>query len=250
MTDKNCTPQNEYCQRLLFVLTSHDQLGDTGKPTGYHLTEVAHPYRVLTEAGYKIDFASPKGGTPPMDEPDATDPLNQAFLADEEAQNALTASLPLSEVESSAYSGIYFAGGHGTMWDFPDNPDIQRLTRDIYERGGVVAAICHGTSALLSVRLSDERYLIKHKRITSFTNEEEEEIKLQHVVPFLLQSQIEQRGAIFVGGKNFAPTVTIEGQLITGQNPASARGLGEAMAQYLDKCRADYYSKQNVRDAG
>jgi putative intracellular protease/amidase len=242
--------ERSYCNRVLFVLTSHNRLGETGKSTGYHLTEVAHPYRVLKEAGYAIDFASPVGGNPPMDAPDTTDPLNQAFLKDTEAQDALSNSKPLANVDSNGYCGIYFAGGHGTMWDFPDNPDIERLVRDIYERGGVVAAICHGTAALVNVRLSDTRYLIKHKRITSFTDKEEEEVQLQHVVPFMLQSLLEQRGAIFVGGKNFAPTVTVEGQLITGQNPASARGLGEEIARYLDKIRSDYYSNQKQQQAG
>ncbi len=219
-------------KRALIVVTSHKQLGDSGKSTGYYLPEVAHPYLVLKDNGFKIDVASPAGGEAPMDpkSKDLKDPQNKKFMDDKSCANSLKNTLKLSGIKPDNYSVIMFAGGHGTMWDFPDDKDMQRLSKKIYENGGIVAAVCHGPAALVNLKLSNGKYLVSGKKVSTFTNEEESEMKLDKTVPFLLESKLKERGATIEKVPNWKPKVVVSERLITGQNPASAEGVGKAIA--------------------
>lgn len=222
---------------ILMVVTSHARLGDTGRSTGYYLSEVAHPYRVLTNHGYEVDFVSPAGGHPPMDpgSRDADDEINEGFLADGQAVERLNTSLRPEQVDPERYRAVFFAGGHGSMWDLPDNQSLARITAAIYDNNGVAGAVCHGPAGLLNVRLDDDRYLLQGRTAVSFTNEEEAAVELDGVVPFLLEDRIRERGATFIGATAFAPQVVTCGRLVTGQNPASAEGVGLAMVKLLEE---------------
>lgn len=207
---------------ILIVLTSHAELGNTGRPTGFYLPEVAHPWKVFTEAGHRVDLVSPKGGRPPVSGADTSDPVQKAFLDDPEMSAKLENTFRPEDLDPAAYDAIFFAGGHGTMWDFADNEALAGLGRDIYEAGGVVAALCHGPAALVGIRLSDGRPLVEGKRLTAFTNNEEAAIELTDVVPFALQTALEDLGAKHDGAANFSAHAVVDGRLVTGQNPASA----------------------------
>jgi putative intracellular protease/amidase len=226
---------NNGSKKVLLVLTSHDDLGGTGKKTGFYVSETAHPWRVFSQAGYQVDLASPEGGEPPQDGADRSDPIQKAFLDDAEMSRKLTHTLRPQEVNPRDYAAIFYAGGHGTMWDFPDNAKLAGIARDIYESGGVVSAVCHGPAALVNITLSDGTYLVAGKEVSAFTNEEEAAVGLTRVVPFLLQSALEERGAKHVGGPNFQPQVVVADRLVTGQNPASAGPVAEQVVAVLAK---------------
>lgn len=222
-------------KRVAIVLTNHGQLGETGKATGFYLSEATHPYEVFREAGYEIEFLSPKGGLAPMDGVDASDPINAAFLADETLVARTKQTTPIAAVDPARYDAVFFAGGHGSMWDFPDDPGVQALIRAVYERGGVVAAVCHGPAALVNARLSNGTYLVAGKQVSAFTDEEEVAVKLEAVVPFALESTLRERGANFVEAPNFEKKVAVSQRLVTGQNPASATGVAEAVVVLLEQ---------------
>ncbi len=221
-------------KNILLALTSHDRLGDTGKKTGAYLSEVAHPYEVLVRAGYHVDFVSPRGGRPPLDGTDKPDATSQAFLDDAAVQARLDATQRASDVDASRYDAIVYAGGHGTMWDFPDDAALAGIAASIYERGGVVAAVCHGPAALLNIRVGG-RHLVDGKEVAAFTNREEELAGLTKVVPFLLADELERRGAIHKPGPEWKPNVITSERLVTGQNPASATGVAEAVVAVLSR---------------
>lgn len=227
--------QHSAHKKILFVVTSHDQLGNTGQKTGYYLSEVAHPWLVLHEAGYEIDFVSPEGGHPPVDAFNLEDTLNNRFWKDSTARQRLTHSLTPAQIIPSQYNAIFYAGGHGAMWDFPDNNKLARITAKIYEQGGIVGAVCHGPAALVNIKLSNGEYLIKGKKVNGFTNDEERAKHLDHIVPFLLESKLRQRGGLFEKSPPFKPHIAIDSRLITGQNPASATAVGKAIVQALKK---------------
>lgn len=236
----NCSQtQNEKSEaikeKILFVVTSHDKKGDTGQSTGYYLGEVSHPWEVLHKAGYEIDFVSPKGGTPPVDGFDLEDPTNKEFWENQEYKTKIDNSLKPAEINTEDYAAIFFAGGHGTMWDFADNSELAKITTEIYEKGGVVGAVCHGPAGLVNVKLSNGKYLVDGKKINAFTNEEETAVKLDTVVPFLLESKLIERGAIFEKSDLWQPHVTVDQRVVTGQNPQSAKGVGEAILTELEK---------------
>lgn len=220
-------------KKILFVVTSHDKKGNTGEPTGYYLAEVSHPWEVLFKAGYEIDFVSPKGGTPPVDGFNLNDPTNKEFWENKEYKNKIENSLKPSEIKTEDYAAIFFAGGHGTMWDFADNTELAKITADIYEKGGVVGAVCHGPAGLVNVKLNNGKYLVDGKKINAFTNEEETAVKLEKVVPFLLESKLIERGAKFEKSGLWQPHVTVDQRVVTGQNPQSAKGVGEAILTEL-----------------
>ncbi|MFF5207692.1 type 1 glutamine amidotransferase domain-containing protein [Streptosporangium sp. NPDC000396] len=223
---------------ILLALTSHDRLGDTGRTTGFYVSEAAHPWQVFAEAGYRVDLVSPRGGRPPMDGVDLSDPVQRAFLDDAHVAARLGATLRPEQVDPAGYDAILYVGGHGTMWDFPGDAALARVARDIYEAGGVVAAVCHGPAGLLGITLSDGRHLVDGKAVTAFTNDEESAVELTGVVPFPLQTALEERGARHSGAANFAPHVVVDGRLITGQNPASAVGVAEAVVKALATAHA------------
>jgi putative intracellular protease/amidase len=222
-------------KKVLFVVTSHSDLGTTGEKTGAYITEVTHPYHVLSQKGVQIDFASPKGGKTPLDGMDQVDDITKKLLKDEKFLQKLNNAQRLKDVNPSSYDAIYFAGGHGTMFDLPDNEDVQRVTAEIYENGGAVAAVCHGPVALVNVKLKNGKYLVEGKEVASFTNEEEEAVKLTKQMPFLLESKLIERGGRFTKKANFKEHVVETDRLITGQNPASATKVGQKLLQILQK---------------
>lgn len=221
--------------RVLMVLTSHDRLGDSGRSTGFHVGEAAHPYAVLRAAGIDVDFASPRGGAAPADSADRSDPLQAAFLDDPAVQAQLADTQPAEAVDPARYDAVLFVGGHGTMWDFPGNAALAATARAVYESGGAIAAVCHGPSALVDLTLSDGSLLVAGKTVAGFTDAEEEAVGLTEVVPFLLASTLRERGANHVGAGLWEPHVEVDGRLVTGQNPASARPLAEALVRVLDE---------------
>jgi putative intracellular protease/amidase len=213
---------------ILIALTSHDELGTTGRATGYYLSEVAHPWRVFTDAGYTVDLVSVRGGEAPRDPGvDLDDPVQREFLADPRTSAQLRDTPSPERVDPDRYDAILFAGGHGTMWDFPDSAGLARLARHVYERGGVVAAVCHGPAALVNLTMSDGTYLVDGRRVAAFTDEEESAVGLDAVVPFSLQARLIERGADHVRAPKFTAQVVRDGRLVTGQNPASATGVAE-----------------------
>lgn len=221
--------------KVLIVVTSHNVLGTTGKPTGYYLPEVSHPYFELIEKGFKVDIASPLGGEAPVDESSLNlkDQANKLMWETPEHRQKLQSTLKISQVDASQYQAIIFAGGHGTMWDFRGNEDIQNITRAIYETKGVVAAVCHGPAALVDVKLSNGEYLVKGKKVTGFSNTEEEAAKLTKVMPFLLETELKNNGGVYSNADLWKNNVVVDGRLITGQNPASAKDLGVQVAKVL-----------------
>lgn len=227
--------------KALIVVTSHDQLGDTGRKTGYYLSEVTHPFFELLGAGFDVDIASPKGGEAPMDERsnNLSDETNRRFMETAEYAGLLRKTVSLTQIIPEKYTAVLFAGGHGTMWDFPDSADIQRIVSAIWARGGVVAAVCHGPAALVNIRLPDGRFLIGGKQVTGFTNEEEEAAKLTRVMPFPLETRIIERGARFEKAAVWQAKVVTDGRLITGQNPASAAKVGKEIARVAKETALD-----------
>ncbi|MCP9624806.1 type 1 glutamine amidotransferase domain-containing protein [Nocardia otitidiscaviarum] len=222
-------------KRILIALTSHAVLGETGRSTGFHLGEAAIPWEVFTAAGYAVDLVSVAGGNPPRDGADPADPSQHRFLTDPAIAAQLAHTPTPDALDSSVFEAVFFAGGHGTMWDFPDNPALARLAREIYERGGVVGAVCHGPAALVGATLSDGSYLVAGKRVAAFTNDEEAAVGLSGVVPFLLADRLTAQGATHISADNFTAQVVTDERLVTGQNPASARGVAEAMVDALTR---------------
>ncbi|MGO9960204.1 MAG: type 1 glutamine amidotransferase domain-containing protein [Solirubrobacteraceae bacterium] len=219
--------------KVLFVLTSHDRLGDTCRHTGFYVSEAAHPWHELTQAGVEVTIASVQGGAPPQDGYDPEDAIQRAFLADPTVAEQLADTVKLADVDPGEFDAVLFVGGHGTMWDLPDNPDVQRIIRELHEGGDVVAAVCHGPAALLNARLSDGRYLVDGRTVAAFTDSEEAAVGLTETVPFMLASELESRGARHTSAANFHAHVEVDGRLITGQNPASAGPVGSAIVRAL-----------------
>jgi len=222
-------------EKILFVVTSHDKKGNTGEKTGYYLGEVSHPWEVLQKAGYEIDFVSPKGGTPPVDGFDLEDPVNKEFWENEEYKNKIDHSMKPSQVKANDYSAIFYAGGHGAMWDFADNTELASIASKIYENGGIVAGVCHGPAGLVTIKLNNGKYLVDGKKISAFTNEEEAAVQLTDVVPFLLEDQLKEKGAKFEKSGMWQNHVVTDQRVITGQNPQSAKSVGKAILKELKK---------------
>ncbi|MFC4146571.1 type 1 glutamine amidotransferase domain-containing protein [Micromonospora mangrovi] len=211
--------------RALIALTSHSKLGETGRETGFYVGEAAEPWEVFRAAGYDVDLVSVAGGQPPQDGREENDKTQNDFLATADVANTPKAA----EVDPAGYDILVFAGGHGAMWDFPGNPDLARIARSIYERGGVVAAVCHGPAALVDLKLSDGANLVAGKRVAGFTNDEEAAVGLTDQVPFLLADKLTEAGAQHVPAPDFTEHVVVDDRLVTGQNPQSARALAEAI---------------------
>ncbi len=225
--------------KILMVLTSHDQLGNTGKETGFWLEELAAPYYVLKDAGATITLASPRGGQPPID-PKSDLPENQThstrrFRTDPAAQAELANTRKLAGVSADDFDAVFYPGGHGPMWDMPDNAASIALIEDFMKTDKPVAAVCHAPVALINIRGKDGDYLIKGKRVTGFTDMEEEAVGLTSVVPFLLEDQLRERGGIFSKGADWSPHIEVDGKLVTGQNPASAEPGAKALLKLLQK---------------
>ena len=218
--------------KILFVVTSHEQLGNTGKKTGYFLSEVTHPWSVLGEK-YDIDVVSPKGGRPPVDGFDLSDPINRKYWDSPEWQNKMSTTMTPDEVDPSQYKAIYYAGGHGAMWDFPDNERLAEIAAQIYENGGIVSAVCHGPAGLLNIKHPDGIRLVKGKRLDCFTDAEEVANGTSKIMPFMLQTALESEGAVFDAATPWSDHIVVDGRLITGQNPMSALSVGKAILDTL-----------------
>ena len=222
-------------KKILCVVTSNNVKGATGIPTGFWLSELTHPLEKFSAAGFDFELASIKGGKPPIDKDslDFTDPINKKFWDDENFQAKLADTIKLDDANAADFDAIFFAGGHGVMWDFADSAAIQKITREIYERGGIVSAVCHGPAALVNVKLSDGKFLVDGKNLTAFTNGEEADVQATDIVPFLLETALKNHGANHIAAANWSNHVEIDGRLVTGQNPASAGGVGEAVVKLL-----------------
>jgi putative intracellular protease/amidase len=221
---------------ILMVLTNHDELGNTGRRTGWFLSEAAHPWRVFTDAGFDTSWVSPEGGFATMDGADLTDPIQQQFL-DEFGKNGPETQAATS-LDPTRFDAVFFVGGHGAMWDFPNNEYLATISMSIYGRNGVIAAVCHGPAGLVNLTFPDGRHLVAGKNLASFTDSEEEAVGLSNVVPFLLSSELAKRGAILHAAPNFAANTVTDGRIVTGQNPASATGTAEAVVIALKTARA------------
>ena len=222
-------------KKILCVVTSNNVKGATGIPTGFWLSELTHPMSKFEDAGFETVIASIKGGKPPIDPVSLNldDPINKKFWDDKNFQAKLANTIKLDDANAADFDAIFFAGGHGVMWDFADSAAIQKITREIYERGGIVSAVCHGPAALVNVKLSDGKFLVDGKNLTAFTNGEEADVQATDIVPFLLETALKNHGAIHHAAANWSNHVVEDGRLVTGQNPASAAGVGEAVVKLL-----------------
>jgi putative intracellular protease/amidase len=223
--------------KVLIVLTSHDQLGDTGQKTGFWLEEFAAPYYVLADAGAQITLASPLGGQPPLDpksdEPDSQTEATERFKQDSEARAALANTVKLSEVSAEDYDAVFYPGGHGPLWDLAEDADSIALIEAIYAAGKPVAAVCHAPAVLRHARTADGSALVRGKSVTGFSNTEEEAVQLSAVVPFLLEDELKARGGNYSKAEDWHPHVVTDGHLITGQNPASSEAVAKALIELL-----------------
>jgi len=222
--------------KIVMVLTSHDQLGNTGRKTGFWLEEFAAPYFVFRDAGVQLTLASPKGGQPPID-PKSDEPENQTdamtrFKKDNTAQEALANTVKLSSVKEQDFDTVFYPGGHGPMWDLAEDPVSIALLESFYNSGKPIALVCHSPGVLRHVTYKNEP-LVKGKHVTGFTNGEEEAVQLTHVVPFLVEDELLQLGAIFEKKANWQPFSIVDGRLVTGQNPASSTSTAQTLLKLM-----------------
>jgi putative intracellular protease/amidase len=225
--------------KILMILTSHDQLGNTGKKTGFWLEEFAAPYYVFKDGGVDITVASPKGGQPPLDpksdEPGFQTDATNRFKQDPAAQQVLAASHRLADMSEKNFDAIFYPGGHGPMWDLVDDKNSIALIETTYAAGKPVVAVCHAPGVLRNVKGPDGQPLVKGKQVTGFTNTEEEAVQLTNIVPFLVEDSLKQAGGHFSKGPDWQSYVLVDGNLITGQNPASSTAAAEKLLQLLQK---------------
>ncbi len=223
--------------KVLVVLTSHAELGNTGKKTGFWVEEFAAPYYVLQEAGADITLASPKGGQPPIDpkstEPDAQTEATKRYFSDQALQDKVANTKKLSEVSAADFDAIFFPGGHGPMWDLNKDKESIQLIEDFWKAQKPVAAVCHAPAALIHAKDQNGEPLVKGKKVTGFSNTEEEAVQLTNVVPFLLEDALKEKGGQYSKSNNWAPYVLKDGLLITGQNPASSEEAAKQLVGLL-----------------
>lgn len=234
---------------VLLVMTNHGELGDTGEPTGLYLSEAAHPWHVFNDAGWAVVLASPEGGAAPIDPRslENLDEESEAFLRRHARDGVIPSTARLSAMNARKFDAIFFAGGHGTMWDFPQSEGVKSAAQGVYRAGGVVAAVCHGPAALVILEQRDGSPLVAGRRVTGFTNAEEDAVELTEAMPFLLETRLRELGAEFVGAANFQQNVVEDGRLVTGQNPASARGTAEAVVRIWQELNPERAAEQSAR---
>lgn len=225
-----------YRGKILAVVTSTSEMGNSGKPTGFELTELSRAYYVFQANGFEVDVASPQGGKPPVviDGEDMNE-YDYAFLNDALAQAKIEKSISMKDADPKAYQAVYFVGGKGTLFDFPNNQYIQSLVREYYESGKIVSAVCHGPAALVNVTLSNGELLVASRKVSSFTNKEELLLipEAAEIFPFLLQDKLIEKGASFNEGFMYLNKVSKDGNLITGQNPWSTWGVAESVIEQM-----------------
>lgn len=223
--------------KILMVLTSHDQLGDTGKKTGFWLEEFAAPYYVFKDAGADITLASPKGGQPPLDpgsdSDDAQTEATERFKSDKEANNALARTDVLSTINAEGFDAVFFPGGHGPLWDLAEDRDSTRLIEAFAHSDRPVGAVCHAPAVFKHPKGVDGNPLVTGKTVTGFTNTEEEGVGLTDVVPFLVEDMLKANGGKYEKGADWASFVVVDGKLVTGQNPASSEEAARKLLALL-----------------
>ncbi|MDP5229868.1 MAG: type 1 glutamine amidotransferase domain-containing protein [Cellulophaga sp.] len=224
-------------KNILFVLTSNDSLGNTGNKTGFWIEEFAAPYYTLTDAGHKVTLASPKGGHPPIDPSSASDDAataaTQRFDKDKATQEKLANTHQLANINQEDYDAVFYPGGHGVLWDLVEDKTSIKLIEAFYNNHKPVAFVCHAPAVLKNVMNSDNEPLVKGKKVTGFTNEEEEAVQLTKVVPFLLEDMLKTNGGIYSKIGDWQPYAVEDGLLITGQNPASSEKVAELLNKKL-----------------
>lgn len=237
--------------KVLQVMTSHDRLGETGRETGYWASELTHAYREFEQAGYEIELASINGGTPPLDplsDPHSESSMNREdhisaeFYSDPELTSKLAGAAKLSNLKPAEYDIVYFTGGAGAMWDFPENAEVIAFVRSMWEESKIVSAVCHGVAALCNVTLADGSNLIAGRELTGFSNAEENALEqmfgLPKFVPFYLQDRLVEKGGLYRQAQPFTPHVVASGNLLTGQQPASGQLLATSIMDQLAKHRS------------
>jgi putative intracellular protease/amidase len=222
---------------ILMVLTSHDQLGDTGRKTGFWLEEFAAPYYVFKDAGANVTLASPKGGQPPIDPksdaPDGQTPATRRFKEDSAAQAALASTLRLADIRAGDYDAVFYPGGHGPLWDLAEDAVSIALIEGVHASGRPIALVCHAPGALRHAKARNGGPLVQGKSVTGFTNTEEAAVGLTQVVPFLVEDMLRQNGGVYSKTEDWLPYVVVDGNLITGQNPASSEAGARAVLDQL-----------------
>lgn len=223
-------------KKVLFVLTSHDELGNTGEKTGFWTGELAAPYYALSDKGVDITLASPKGGLPPID-PKSEDPSSQTDATrrmdnDEVLKDKLKNTHKLSDVKSEDFDAVFYPGGHGPLWDLAEDKVSQQLIADFYTNEKPVAFVCHAPGVLKDVKIDGE-YLVNGKNVTGFTNSEEEAVQLTDVVPFLVEDMLKKNGGLYSKIEDWSPYAVVDGRLITGQNPASSEKVAEELLKLI-----------------
>ncbi|AVS94597.1 type 1 glutamine amidotransferase domain-containing protein [Paracidovorax avenae] len=223
--------------RILMVLTSHDRLGDTGKKTGFWLEEFAAPYYVFQDAGAEITLASPQGGQPPLDpksdDESARTDATRRFKADAEAQRQLATTVPLASVRAGDFDAVFYPGGHGPLWDLAEDAQSIALIEKTFAAKKPLALVCHAPGVLRHAKAPGGEPLVKGRKVTGFTNSEEEGVQLTQVVPFLVEDMLKANGGLYEKGADWAPFVLTDGTLVTGQNPASSEPAAKALLQLL-----------------
>ena len=223
--------------KVLIVLTSHSDLGNTGKKTGFWMEEFAAPYYVMADAGVELTIASPKGGQPPIDPSsetqDAETPATKRFDDDPDLKAKLANTVLLSQVKQADYDAVFYPGGHGPLWDLANDPISIALIEDFYKHDKPVSFVCHAPAALVKVKAANGQPLVKDKSVTGFSNTEEDAVKLTGIVPFLLEDELKNLGAVYTNGSDWESHVIQDGLLITGQNPASSEGVAKLLLKTL-----------------
>lgn len=225
--------------KVLFVLTSHSELGNTGKKTGFWIEEFAAPYYKLHDAGVEVVLASPKGGQPPIDpksdEPESQTPATIRFKEDKALQQLLANTKKITEVSADDFDAVFYPGGHGPLWDLSNDADSIKLIESFWRAGKPVSAVCHAPAVLLNVKEKNGEPLVKGKHVTGFTNSEEAAVQLTDVVPFLLEDALKEKGGLYSSKADWASHIVTDGFLITGQNPASSEAVAEQLMVLLNK---------------
>lgn len=231
------TQKNTTMKKVLFVLTSHEDLGNTGEKTGFWIEEFAAPYYFLTDKGVEVTLASPKGGQPPIDpksnEPDFQTPATVRFNEDEATQKKIAETLQLASVDQGDYDAVFYPGGHGPLWDLAEDKNSIALIEDFYNHNKPVAAVCHAPAVFKHTKSEDGTPLVKGKKVTGFTNTEEAAVQLTEVVPFLVEDMLKSNGGVYSKKDDWNPHAVEDGLLITGQNPASSELVAELLFERL-----------------
>jgi putative intracellular protease/amidase len=223
--------------KVLIVLTSHSDLGDTGQKTGFWIEEFAAPYYLMADAGVELTLSSPKGGQPPIDpksdSPENQTPATKRFHADEALSEKLSNTVKLSEVKEGEYDAVFYPGGHGPLWDLAEDKNSISLIESFYQNNKPIAFVCHAPAALVGVKGANGEPLVKGKQVTGFSNTEEEAVELTKVVPFLLEDELKKLGATYSKGADWASHVKKDGLLITGQNPGSSEEAAKVLLETI-----------------